>query len=136
MHGNFDDFLPKIDIEVQGQGAKKTITAVIDTGNNGYLQLPYIEAFPLGLRLDGLQDTSLADGSIVQHLVCRGSVTCDGVTVTSAIDIFPKCHILIGNRLLSLLKRRAIIDVAGNYVELTESSALPTIQLGDPGEVN
>lgn len=123
MLGNFENDLPWIEIEVKGLGQAKTLKAIVDTGNNGYLSLPYIEAFPLGFILDGIQSSTLADGSTADHFVCRGFVICDGKKVISAIDINPQCPILIGNKLLRLLNKKLISDIVAGTVELADSSS-------------
>lgn len=74
MLGRFNEFfLPVVEIEVRGTGEPKTLEAVVDTGSNGWLQLPYKEAFPLGLVLSGVEDgTTMADGHISHNFVCKG----------------------------------------------------------------
>ncbi len=121
MLGNFEDDLPWVEIEVKGLGEAKKLKAIVDTGNNSYLSLPYLEAFPLGLRLDGIQSSTLADGSAAHHFVCRGIVACDGKEVVSAIDIHPQCPVLIGNKLLRLLGKKLISDIVLGTVELADS---------------
>jgi predicted aspartyl protease len=124
MRGNFDNDLPWVEIEVKGLGDAKKLKAIVDTGNNSYLSLPYVEAFPLGLRLDGIEASTLADGNVSHHFVCRGLVTCDGKKVVSAIDINPQCPILIGNKLLKLLRKKLISDIVTGTIELVDSEGL------------
>lgn len=133
MRGKFKNDLPCVEIQVQGLGEMKTLEVIVDTGNNGYLQLPYLDAFPLGLRLDGVEDSQMADGMPSKHLVCRGDVTCDGKTVTTIIDIFPDGMLLMGNRLLKQLNKKVISDIVTDTVEIIESAgAEPTVQLEEP----
>ena len=124
MRGHFDNDLPWVDIEVQGVGQNKAkIRAVVDTGNNGYLSLPYLEAFPIGLRLDGVESSTLADGSPAQHLVCRGIVTIAGSSATTPIDVYPSGPNLVGNKLLRSLNLQLISDINSGRIELRESEA-------------
>jgi predicted aspartyl protease len=75
MLGTFHNDQPKIEIVVKGTSDNsKKVTALVDSGFNGYLTLPYLEAFPLGLVLIGIQSNTLADGSSASHFVCIGQV--------------------------------------------------------------
>lgn len=75
MLGTFNNDQPKIEIEVSGvNGVPKKVIALVDSGFNGYLTLPYLEAFPLGLVLIGIQSNTLANGSLVSHFVCIGQI--------------------------------------------------------------
>lgn len=95
MLGTFHNDQPEIEIDVKGTSEKqKSITALVDSGFNGYLTLPYLEAFPLGLVLIGLQSNTLADGSSSSHFVCIGQVCVDGKCINTTIDIQPANIIL------------------------------------------
>lgn len=121
MFGNFENGNPYIEIEVFGiTKEKKKIKALIDTGFNGYLSLPYIDAFPLGLVLKGIESSTLADGSISHHFVCIGSVILDGKEVTAPIEIQPTCTILMGTQLLKKLGKFINIDFPNERVELLD----------------
>lgn len=125
MLGKFKNDLPYIDIVVKGLfgGKEEPFEAVVDTGNNSYLQLPYVKAFPLGLRLDTILDgTMLADGSKSSHFVCRGMIVIDGKDIETPIDIYPQCPVLIGNALLKLLNKKLIFDIPNNKVEMVNSN--------------
>jgi predicted aspartyl protease len=125
MLGKFKNNLPHIEIEVKGLfgGKSEKFEAIVDTGNNTYLQLPYVKAFPLGLRLDSVEDgTTLADGSKTTHFVCRGMIVMDGKEIETTIDIFPQCPILIGTALLKLLNKQLLFDIPNGRVEMTDSN--------------
>ncbi|MBI5399311.1 hypothetical protein HZB07_01650 [Candidatus Saganbacteria bacterium] len=119
MLGTFNNDQPKIEIEVSGvNGTPKKINAIVDSGFNGYLQIPYVVAFPLGLVLTGIQSNTLADGSSSAHLVCIGSVTVDGKTVRTTIDITPANIVLLGTKLLKDLGKTFILDCGRGKVEV------------------
>lgn len=107
-----------IDIEVGSPLApkilKKTITAKIDTGFTGDLQLTYDVAFPLGLTLKGFQPWTLADKSTVTFLECLGFVVFNGKTELATIDVKPAGSILIGVTLLRKLGCELRIDFVNN----------------------
>jgi len=122
MLGNFENGNPYIEIEVFGiTKEKKKIKALIDTGFNGYLSLPYIDAFPLGLVLKGIEPSTLADGSTSHHFVCIGSVVLDGKEVVALIDIQPSCTILMGTQLLKSLGKSMNIDFTNEKIELSDT---------------
>jgi len=124
MLGTFDNDQPKIEIEVKGiNGNPKKVVALIDSGFNGYLTLPYIEAFPLGLVLNGIQSNTLADGSASSHLVCIGQVCVDGKCVATTIDIQPANIILLGTKLLKELGKTFVLDCINGKVEIINSKS-------------
>ena len=124
MLGTFDNDQPKIEIEVKGiNGSPKKVVALIDSGFNGYLILPYVEAFPLGLVLNGIQSNTLADGSASSHLVCIGQVCVDGKCIATTIDIQPANIILLGTKLLKELGKTFVLDCINGKVEITDSKS-------------
>ena len=120
MLGTFNNDQPVIEIEVKGvTGISKKINALVDSGFNGYIQIPFIEAFPLGLVLAGVQANTLADGSASTHLVCRGQVCVDGKCIDTTIDIQQANIVLIGTKLLKELGKIFTLDCANGKVEIT-----------------
>lgn len=122
MHGYFKNLTPHIDIELYGAlpDAKKKLSGLIDTGFNGYLVLPYVDAFPLGLVLQGVQSATLADSSISHHFFCLGHVVFDGKDIIIPIDIQPAGPILIGVQLLKKFEKDLHIDFVKETVEFQE----------------
>jgi len=119
MLGTFNNDQPTIEIEVGGvTGVKKKLVALVDSGFNGYLQIPYIEAFPLGLILAGVQQNTFANGSSSSHLVCKGTVCIDGQCLDTTIDIEAGNMILIGTKLLKELGKVFILDCSSGHVEI------------------
>ena len=126
MLGTFHNDQPEIEIEVKGTSdTPKKVIALVDSGFNGYLTLPYLEAFPLGLILKGIQSNTLADGSSSEHFVCAGEVCVDGKCVSAIIDIQPANIILLGTKLLKKLGKTFILDCRVGRVEIVDSP--PTI---------
>lgn len=121
MLGTFNNDQPKVEITITGvNGTPKTLYGLIDSGFNGYLQIPFQDAFPLGLVLEGLQATTLANGSQATHLVCKGKVTMDGKTVETTIDVESANIILIGTKLLKKLDKVFILDCGTGNVEIKD----------------
>ena len=70
---------PTVEVEIRGAvGIKRKITALVDTGFSGFLLLPALEAFPVGLVLHGTANVTLADGSTHSKLTCLGVVEYGG----------------------------------------------------------
>jgi len=122
MLGTFSNDQPLIAIEVSGvSGIKKKLIALVDSGFNGYLQLPFVEALPLGLVLAGVQPSTLADGSVSSHLVCKGSVCLDRKCLDTTIDISTATIVLLGTKLLKELGKTFILNCASGKVEIVEN---------------
>ncbi len=122
MLGTFNNDQPKIEIEIIGaSGHSEKVDALVDSGFNGYLTIPYTIAFPLGLILMGIQSSTLADGKSSSHFVCIGSICVDGKRVNTTIDIQPEGTILIGTKLLKELKKTFVLNCAEGKVEIIET---------------
>ena len=121
MLGSFENDQPVIEIEVQGvTGIAGKMNALIDSGFNGYLQIPFIDAFPLGLVLAGVQATTLADGSTASHFVCRGRVCIDGRCIDTTIDVQQANIVLLGTKLLKELGKVFVLDCGKGKVEILD----------------
>ncbi len=119
MRGIFENGNPFVEIEIKGfAGDFKKINALIDSGFNGYLTLPYVEAFPLGLVLLGTQSSVLANGTRADYFVCMGRVKLENKEISVSIDIHSDCNILLGTKLLAELGKTLILDPANKTVEL------------------
>lgn len=122
MLGTFNNDQPKIEIEISGvNGTPIKVEALVDSGFNGYLILPYVVAFPLGLVLSGVQSNTLADGSSSSHFVCIGKICVDGKCITTTIDIQPANIILLGTKLLKELEKTFILDSKNGRVEIIDT---------------
>ena len=119
MRGIFKNGFPFIEIEVAGNSEKvRKITVIIDTGYNGYLTLPYAEAFPIGLTLDGIGSGKVADGNFSPYLNCIGTVIYGGKRVRTVIDVQQNSRSLLGTALLKELGFIVKIDPVKETVEL------------------
>lgn len=121
-----------VDVEVGSLLApavlKKTITAKIDTGFSGDLQLTYDLAFPLGLTLRGFQPWTLADKSTVTFLECLGTVSFNNNVQIATIDVKPAGSVLIGVSLLRKLGCELKIDFVNNTAVLNPVSGAAHLQ--------
>ena len=104
---------PSVKISVRGvfTDGKKEFEAIIDTGFTGFLQMPLVKAFPLGLVLAGTTSVTLADGSSSPRLMAIGIVTI-GTIEESALIILDvgSDAILIGMSLLRKFKKKLVVS--------------------------
>lgn len=112
--GSFDKIgNPIVTISVRGvfTGGRKEFEAIIDTGFTGFLQMPLVEAFPLGLVLSGTTSVTLADGSASPRLMALGRVAIGTVEETALILLdVGSDSILIGMSLLRKFKKKLVVS--------------------------
>lgn len=126
MQGRFENSSPCVDIEIWGysKSVKKTVCGIVDTGFNGFLKLPFAEAFPIGLILAGTETSFIADGSQTTSFSCLGSVNLFDKTAVTFISVAPNCPILIGTQLLAKLGLDAHVEFKNGKVSFTEAKQL------------
>jgi len=113
------DGRPTVEIEVSNPlGWKRTVKALIDTGFDGFLSLPMLEAFPIGLLLRGTMPVTLADGSTRQTLYCLGSIHFDGDLAVGLVLIESEGTPLVGMSFLRQFKRELVVDPASTKLAL------------------
>ena len=126
--GSFDSSgSPIIEIEVSGPLTKPTkFIAMMDTGFSGFLLLPILEAFPVGLILRGTTPITLADGTTQTKLTCLGEVHFDGERQSGLIIIeWQSTEILVGMDFLRKFNRKLVVDATNGTVELIKSAPAP-----------
>ncbi len=105
------DGRPTIEIEVSNPlGWKRTVKALIDTGFDGFLSLPILEAFPIGLLMRGTMPVTLADGSTKQTLYCLGGIHFEGDFEVGVVLIESEGNPLVGLSFLRQFKRELVVD--------------------------
>jgi len=80
--GSFDaNGNPTLKINVSGVYSTTPVefVGIIDTGFSGFLSMPMLQAFPLGLPLTGTTSAILADGQTQNKLLASAKVTIDGI---------------------------------------------------------
>jgi clan AA aspartic protease len=92
---------PTARIEAVGNRQTLALTAIVDTGFDGYLCLPIRLAVQLGLELIGEQLIELADGTQRNELVFAGSVRLFGETRDVQIMLTDSEDALVGTSLLN-----------------------------------
>ena len=116
--GSFDkNGNPILTLKVGGVLSEPTeFVAIIDTGFTGFLSMPIIAAFPLGLPLTGTTTVVLADGQDQSKLMAQCRVTIDGhpdAKVGLVILEPSSTDILVGIEFLRKFKFGLFISTAG-----------------------
>lgn len=127
--GFFDRGDPCVEIEVANPlGWKKKLKCIIDTGFTGFLSIPLIEAFPIGLLLVGTMPVTLADGRTEYKLTCLGSALVGEAKVGTILIEPGSSQALLGTEFLVVFAKRLIVDPIAGIVEIVASSALSASQ--------
>lgn len=117
LHGSIDDknqlWVPII---VAGEHGQQKISALLDTGFTGELQLPLQIAVPLGLKLVGVASYKLADGSVSKQMLFSASINWGTKTrlvtasvVMDAEDVLMGVSVLHGYALLVDFKQKQLV---------------------------
>ena len=108
---------PTAELEIMGSRGSMPITAIIDTGFDGYVCLPISIAVHLGLELVSQGSVELADGTVKTELLFSGAVQFLGERRTVQIYLTDSEDALIGTSLLA--DCRLLIDFQAGTVRLT-----------------
>jgi len=88
--------------------------AIIDTGFTGFLSMPLIKAFPLGLPLHGTTAVTLADGSTSYKLLGHAKATLNNQTKEGLVILEPSSSdILLGMAFLRTFKLMLMVAQMG-----------------------
>lgn len=130
--GSFSNGCPIVQIAVSGPVTNPTnFNAIVDTGFSGFLLLPILEAFPVGLILRGTIPITLADGSTQTKLTCMGELHFDGESQVGLIIIeYQSTDVLVGMDFLTKFRRELVVDPANNLVKLSKS--VPIVPVPPP----
>ena len=113
-------------INVRGAVKKlaQDFDAIIDTGFSGFLCMPLLKAFPLGLILHGTTDVVLADGNTHTKLTALGNITAGEKSEVGVIILEPSSSdLLLGMEFLSTFNLSLFVH--DDMVSLIDSDTLP-----------
>lgn len=122
---------PRLKIILRGvwQGVEQELDAIVDTGFTGFLSMPMVDAFPLGLVLYGTTTTILADGSTSYKLMAVGTA-CVGTESKVGIVLLNMgsgpSAVLIGMEFLRIFNKSLFL--IKDAVILVDSPATPPAQ--------
>lgn len=123
MIGSFDSLgCPTISIGISGPLTKPvSISGLVDTGFSGFVSIPMVQAFPIGLVLSGTTSVVLADSSVQHRLTCLGMVHFEGDNQIDLIMIESQGdQVLIGMRFLEVFGLELKVDPTNNLVEIVK----------------
>jgi predicted aspartyl protease len=125
---------PTIQIEVSGPlNTRHTFTAMVDTGFTGFLLLPILSAFPIGLILHSTMPIQLADGSVQTKLTCLGKIDFDGQGNIGVIIIeYQNTEVLVGMEFLRLFKKQLIVEAVNGSVKIIDAAVQNQLPLQAP----
>lgn len=115
---------PVVKITISGLiGPGREFDAIFDTGFTGFLSMPLVDAFPLGLLLYGTMNLVLADGSTSFRLTAFGKVTVEGDSQSGIIVLEPSSgEVLAGMELLRKFGKALTVSPTTNTVSFVDSS--------------
>jgi predicted aspartyl protease len=131
---------PALKVSISGPfESEQEFDAIIDTGFTGFVSMPLLKAFPLGLLLYGTAEVILADGSVAPKLLAKGAVTVGDETQIGVVVLEPSSgDVLLGMDFLRKFERVLIVTQGGkgvvliNQVEFDALSAASTKQSAKP----
>ena len=133
--GSFDSSgRPSITVEVSGPLPQRTaLTGVVDTGFAGFILIPMLQAFPIGLILHNTMPIVLADGSKKFSLVCLGTAYFEGLEGTDVVLVEEQAQsVLFGMDFLRRFDLELVVNPNSDRVELITSPAGAPAQGASP----
>ena len=106
-------------IEVFGYSCdvRQKFDAMLDTGFSGFLSLPLVHAFKVGLILASTASFTLADGSTDNTLLCWGGIKIGSEEQIGLIAVSKGNDALIGMDFLRKFKKKLHLDVEHTTVK-------------------
>lgn len=115
--GSFDskgNAVVKLSVRGVHKDLAQEFDAIIDTGFTGFLAMPLVKAFPLGLILFGETSLTLADSSVIHRLSALGIGVFGDEESHGVIILEPNStDILVGMDFLRRFKKALIVSEDG-----------------------
>lgn len=114
---------PAIKIGISGVLQRKPteFEATVDTGFSGFLSMPLLQAFPIGLVLKGTMALQYADGSASDKLIALGEVSVGNELEINVIILHEKSNtVLVGMEFLQVFRKRLIVSTESKTVLLED----------------
>ena len=119
---------PVVKIRIKGAFPKseQEFTAVVDTGFTGFVSMPMVKAFPLGLILFGSTTIVLADGATQPRYTALGRASLDGATWKAGLVVLENedVDILIGMEFIRTFDKILLVAPVAGTVSLMDMADL------------
>jgi len=122
IKGYFKFNLPFVKIKLYGMREElaQEFEALIDTGSNSHIIVPFDRGLPLGLTLMGYAPTATASPVTDFIMLCEGNAVIGEETINTGVNVNFGTYTIIGNQFLKQLNRDLHIDFANDIVELRD----------------
>jgi predicted aspartyl protease len=118
---------PRLKLSIAGAfpASNQDFEALIDTGFSGFVAMPLISAFPLGLILFGTTTVTLADGSNSPRLTAIGTASIGSESQDGVIILEPNSNdVLIGMDFIKKFGRVLLLHPHKPFVVLEECAVV------------
>ena len=116
IRGSIKEGSPSVSIKIGGvfSDQPQEFEAIVDTGFTGFVSMPFIKAFPLGLPLYGSTSVVLADGKSQARLIAEAQVVVGSDSQIGLVILEPSSNeILVGMDFLRHFKPALILASYG-----------------------
>jgi predicted aspartyl protease len=123
------DGSPIIRISIGGvRSFRHDFDAILDTGFTGFVSMPIVDAFPLGLILHNIDDVVYADGHGQERFLASGTVRLGQESREGFIHLEPSSNeVLVGIEFLREFRFSLLLDPFTNVVQLLEEATTKRI---------
>ena len=120
MEAFFDEqHHPLVKLTVSGSKKKRLITAIFDTGFDGFLSIPITTAIALGLELSSVIRAQYADGRVAEELEFNAYVELDGHTQKVKATLTGSVEALAGTQLFA--KKKVSLDFLHKSIRISDA---------------
>ena len=117
---------PRIKVHIKGVFSTPAteVEALIDTGFTGFISMPMVQAFPLGLPLVGTSSFVLADNSTATNLLAFGLAWMGTETPQGGLIVlqYRAGDVLLGMDFLRIMKKALAVAPLGGTVSLVDDA--------------
>ncbi len=121
---------PAIKVSISGPlpNSSQEFEVIIDTGFSGFVSMPILQVFPLGLILYGTTSVTFADGSTGVKLTALGGVTVEGVHKVGVIILEQaSTEILVGMDFLKTFEMSLFVHTPGPLIALVADADVKSV---------
>ena len=110
---------PMVKLAVAGSKKRRLITAILDTGFDGFLSIPITVAVTLGLELSDIVQVQYADGRVSNELVFNANIEIDGKLKEVKATLTGSVEALAGTLLFS--DKKVTLDFSHKSIRISDA---------------